>query len=107
MPSLAERNMAAFIGLAVQEHRRILPRCLTLFPTLIIVNRNLRCPYEWLDPAVFRIRHYRSKSLEEYVQRRTGADAAYHGKQYTREQLALEWEDTNSRCGREATTSNR
>lgn len=73
----------------------------------MLVNRNLRCPYDWLDPNEFQIRHYRSKSLEEYVQRRAGADSAYKGKQYTREKLALEWEETNSHCGKEGTTSNR
>ncbi|CAB1103584.1 unnamed protein product [Ectocarpus sp. CCAP 1310/34] len=62
-------------------------------------RRNLSCPYEWLDPDAFRIRHYRSKSLEEYVQRRTGADSAYRNKRYTKEQLALEWQETNAQCG--------
>eukprot|EP00903_Cladosiphon_okamuranus_P020512 g18830.t1 len=69
-------------------------------------RRNLRCPYEWLNTAEFQIRHYRSKSLEEYVQRRAGADSAYKGKQYTREQLTLEWKETNSNCGEEGTASN-
>ncbi|CBJ27394.1 expressed unknown protein [Ectocarpus siliculosus] len=62
-------------------------------------RRNLSCPYEWLDPDAFRIRHYRSKSLEEYVHRRTGADSAYRNKRYTKERLALEWQETNAQCG--------
>ncbi|CAN0018686.1 unnamed protein product [Choristocarpus tenellus] len=46
-----------------------------------------------------QIRHYRSKSLEEYVERRKGADSAYQGKRYSVKQLTEEWEDTNKRCG--------
>eukprot|EP00752_Nemacystus_decipiens_P015810 g14120.t1 len=63
-------------------------------------RRNLRCPYEWLDPMTLRVRHYRSKSLEEYVKRRTGPDSAYQNKQHTTERLALEWNTTNAKCGR-------
>ncbi|CAM9267501.1 unnamed protein product [Laminaria digitata] len=63
-------------------------------------QRNLRCPYDWLDSRAFQLRHYRSKSLEEYVRRRMGADSAYKGKHYTREQLTLEWHETTAHCGK-------
>lgn len=60
--------------------------------------RNLRCPYDWADPRVLQLRHYRSKSLEEYVSRRAGADSAYKGMRYTKERLKQEWEATNALC---------
>lgn len=60
--------------------------------------RNLRCPFEWEDPSTLRLRHFRSKSLEEYVSRRVGADAAYRGRRYTKEKLESEWRSTNARC---------
>eukprot|EP00903_Cladosiphon_okamuranus_P013281 g12381.t1 len=65
-------------------------------------RKNLSCPYKWLDPNTLRIRHYRSKSLEEYVKRRTGADSAYKNKEHTKELLALEWNESNAKCGRGA-----
>ena len=71
-----------------------------LCPQRCIPGRNLRCPYDWLDSTAFRIRHYRSKSLEEYVERRIGADAAYQAKHYTREKLTSEWYETNAQCGK-------
>lgn len=95
----------AFIRSAVRGHTRIFATFPDASPRIHDRSRNLRCPYEWLDPAEFQIRHYRSKSLEEYVQRRAGSDSAYKSKIYTREQLALEWEATNSQCGKEGTSN--
>ncbi|CAM9112948.1 unnamed protein product [Discosporangium mesarthrocarpum] len=61
-------------------------------------RRNLRCPYDWEDPSDIRIRHYRGKSLEEFVRRRKGADSAYKSKRYTEQELTSEWEDMDGRC---------
>ncbi|CAM9524026.1 unnamed protein product [Laminaria digitata] len=91
-----------FKGLEALTLRKIGPHFL-LYATEDIdlqYQRNLRCPYDWLDSRAFQIRHYRSKSLEEYVQRRIGADSAYKGKHYTSEQLTLEWHETNAQCGK-------
>jgi len=63
---------------------------------------NLRCPTEWADPNVFRLRHYRSKSREEYVERRRGGDAAYKSRVYSVIQLEEEWEEENKLCTLEA-----
>ena len=65
-----------------------------------VSGRNLRCPYDWMDSRAFRIRHYRSKSLEEYVKKRLGGDSAYQARRYTEKQLTLEWLETNARCGK-------
>ncbi|CAN0063922.1 unnamed protein product [Ectocarpus fasciculatus] len=91
-----------FKGMETLTLRRIGPHFLLYSTEDIDVqyDRHLKCPYAWLDPGQFQIRHYRSKSLEEYVQRRAGTDSAYKRMQHTKEQLALEWRENSNRCGR-------
>jgi hypothetical protein len=68
-------------------------------------SKHLKCPFPWAKESVLSLRHYRSRSREEYVQRRRGGDAAYSDKHYTDAQLALEWQQENDRCVPAAATA--